>query len=184
MRRLIVVLIVCFLFVNGLSSCSSSVQEPKEQDIKAICELATVKCFYNNVAKITKDASNILQKDREIWIEYEGEAAVGIEMSDVTITISGEEVAISLPKAQVLSYSIVKDSFRYVSSADGWLFKNKITVEDEQKAVEKAQSEMKDSVSNNKAAFALAEKRAKELIENYIKKIGEFSDVEYRIVWK
>ena len=185
MKRLaILCAFLVMLSSSFLCSCSTQKESLNEQDIKAICELATVKCYYNNVAKIEKEADNIFQKDRKMWIEYEGEVAIGIKMDEVKVQINGEQITISCPDATILSYNVVQDSFEYVTSKDGLLFKNKITVEEEQEAIVKAENEMVASASENKAAFDLAEQRAKELIENYINKIGEYSKTTYTITWE
>ena len=177
---------VALLFVLLLSLCSCSKKEAaplREEDIRAICELATLECYYNNVAKIEKEADNIFQKDRTMWIEYEGKATIGIKMSDVVIKVSGNTVNITMPDAEILStdYTFKEDS--YVASSDGWLWPNKISTEDQQAGVIEGQEAMKEAILNNKALFLKAEDRAKELIENYITKLGEAAGHEYTINW-
>ncbi|MEI3228995.1 MAG: DUF4230 domain-containing protein [Lachnospiraceae bacterium] len=54
---------------------------PQASQMKAICELATMKCYYHNVAKYTReDAAGILwwKKDRRFWIEYDGIVTMGM----------------------------------------------------------------------------------------------------------
>lgn len=177
---------VILLLVLVLSLCACNQEQPvplREEDIRAICELATLECFYNNVAKIEKEADNIFQKDRTMWIEYEGKATIGIKMSDVVIQVSGNTVNITMPDAEILStdYTFTEDS--YVASADGWLWPNKISTEDQQAGVIEGQEAMKESIKNNTALFLKAEDRAKELIENYITQLGEAAGVEYTINW-
>ena len=72
----------------------------------------------------------------------------------------------------------------YVSSADGWLFKNPITAEDQQTAIKAGQEEMEMAIINNVGLFERAERRAKTLIENFIKQMGEKMGQEYTIIWK
>lgn len=180
------IIAVALLFVLLLSLCSCSKKEAaplREEDIRAICELATLECYYNNVAKIEKEADNIFQKDRTMWIEYEGKATIGIKMSDVVIKVSGTTVNITMPDAEILStdYTFKEDS--YVASSDGWLWPNKISTEDQQAGVIQGQEAMKEAILNNKALFLKAEDRAKELIENYITKLGEAAGQEYTINW-
>ena len=184
MRRIVAVILL-FVVALGLVACSKKEPKPiRVEDIRAICELATLECYYNNVAKIDKKADNIFQVDRKMWIEYEGKVTLGIRMSDVQIETKGEKVYITMPKAEVLSsdYSFKENSG--ISSADGWLVKNKISVKDQQTAVVKAQDKMVESIKDNKEMLLKAESRAKELIENYIVKFGEATGQEYTIVWK
>lgn len=183
----IIVMIVLVLCVSSLLACSPKNDETlRVEDIRAVCELATLKCYYNNVAQIEKKADNIFQKDRKMWIEYEGEAVIGVDMAKVEIQISGNAVKITMPNAEILSIkpitkSLTEDS--YICSADGWLVKNKITTEDQEKAINKGQEEMKNAVLGNQGLFLKAEERAKELIKNYITKLGEAIGKDYTIEW-
>ena len=180
----IVALILLAVLVLSLCACNQKQSAPlREEDIRAICELATLECFYNNVAKIEKEADNIFQKDRTMWIEYEGKATIGIDMSDVIIRISGNTVNITMPDVEILStnYTFKEDS--YVASSDGWLWPNKISTEEQEAGVIKGQEAMKEAIKNNRSLFLKAEERAKELIENYITKLGEAAGQEYTINW-
>lgn len=185
------VLAAIILIVSILTLCACAEEKAvpvlKEEDIRAVCELATLECYYNNVAKIEKKASNIFQKDRKMWIEYEGVARIGIDMSEMTITITGNTITMTIPKAKILSIKPNKEKLNedsYVSSADGWLIKNPVTAEEQEEAITKGQEEMKAAVLNNAGLFERAERRAKKLIENFITQMGEIIDQEYTIIWK
>ena len=183
MKR-VTVIVLLVIVLCSLSACKQKeAEELRVEDIRAICELATLECYYNNVAKIEKKADNIFQVDRTMWIEYEGKATIGIKMSDVVIQVSGDTVNIKMPDAQILStdYTFKEDS--YVASSDGWLWPNKISTEEQQAGVIEGQEAMKQSIANNKGLFLKAEDRAKELIENYITKLGEAAGKEYTIEW-
>lgn len=183
MKRVITTTLLLVLLVS-LCSCVQKEATPlREEDIRAICELATLECYYNNVAKIDKKADNIFQKDRRMWIEYEGKATIGIKMSDVIINISGNTVNITMPNAEILStdYTFKEDS--YIASSDRLIFTNKISTEEQQAGVIQGQETMKEAIANNKDLFLQAEARAKELIENYITKLAEAADQEYTINW-
>lgn len=187
MKRIFSILLILVLALC-LSSCSKkSDAELNIEDIHAICELATIKCYYNNVAQIDKKKDNIFQKNRKMWIEYEGEAVLGIDMSKLEIKINGDCVNITMPKAEILSIKPKKETLNdksYVSSADGFLFKNKITTEDQEAAITKGQTEMENVIKGNTALFTKAENKAKELIENYISKLGKITGKQYSITWK
>ena len=187
MKRIFSVLLA-LTFIFCLSSCSQKSNAKLEvEDLHAICELATIKCTYNNVAQIDKKKDNIFQKDRKMWIEYEGEATIGIDMSKLEIKISNDTVNIKMPKAEILSIKPVYDTLNeksYVTSADGIIIKNKITTEDQEAAIIKGQSEMENAIKENTALFTKAENKAKELIENYIIKLSDIIGKEYEINWK
>ncbi len=187
MKRIISILLVLTLALC-LSACGKkSDVELKETDIHAICELATIKCYYNNVAKIDKSKDNIFQKNRKMWIEYEGEAVIGIDMSKLKIKIAGKNINITMPQAEILSINPIRETLNeksYVVSMDGFLFKNKITTEDQEAAITKGQIEMENAVKENSALFIQAKNRAKELIGNYITKLSDITGIEYVINWK
>ena len=141
-RPLAIVLLIASVFT--LCACAENKTAPilKEEDIRAVCELATLECYYNNVAKIEKKASNIFQKDRKMWIEYEGVARIGIDMKEMEISVAGNTITMTMPQAKILSIKpndekLNEDS--YVSSADGWLIKNPITAEEQEEAITKGQ---------------------------------------------
>ncbi len=190
MKRTISFFISIVVMVT-LCSCSYDKELPKEEQIKAICELATLKCYYNNVAKNEKKKGtgikHTFEKDREMWIEYEGFAEIGVDMERVTMRIDDESVVVSMPNAELLDIGIVAATLNeksYIISEDGFLNKNKISTEEQNKAISKAQKEMTEAVKENKVLFQQAEKEAKNLIESYINKVGEASEIKYTIKWK
>ena len=191
MKRLSLLIVVVF-FIGMLSGCSGSptpaAEEPDIMQIRSICNLATLECYYHNVAKSIKEAGSGIshwgEKDRKFWIEYTGSAKIGIDMSKVSMRIEGNNITISMPNAKLLSIDIeelTQDS--YIISDDGWN-KNKITAEDQTAAINAAQAVMKKSVESNSALLLNAQNRAKNLIETYINKMGELSGVSYTIQWE
>lgn len=165
------------------------VDEPDLSQIRSICELATLKCYYHNVAKSTKTKgsglSHLGEKERTFWIEYTGVAKIGIDMSEVKMIVEGTNVTITIPNAKLINYkveSISEDN--YIYSADSWFNKNPISGEEQTKAVDQAQEEMKSSVESNTSLLVRAQDRAKVLIENYIIRLGEASGVSYQIDWE
>jgi hypothetical protein len=165
------------------------VNVPDLSQIRSICELATLECYYHNVAKSTKTKgsglSHLGEKERTFWIEYTGVAQIGIDMSEVKMTVDGTNITITIPNAKLINYkveSISKDN--YIYSADSWFNKNPISGEEQTKAVDEAQEEMKSSVESNTSLLVRAQERAKVLIENYIIRLGEASGVSYQIDWE
>lgn len=178
-------LFFCFLLSGCKQNNNVIVKEPNITQIRSICNLATLECYYHNVAKSNKVAESWFKKDRKFWIEYTGIAKIGIDMSKVNMKISGNNITVTLPNAELLDIDIRENDLNreaYIRSADGWI-KNKITADDQTAAINSAQIEMVESVKSNKSLLLNAQDRAKELIENYIKKLGEISNVEYQIKW-
>ncbi len=188
MKRILTILLSIMFVLTSFTSCENpTAKVPDEEQIKMICELTTVKAYYNNLAKSTKPKTNLFEKEREFWVEFEGFADIGFDMDFVEIKLSDNNVTITLPPATILNSGVVSKSFdddSVITSSDGLLFKNKISTDDLNDAVNKAKKEMEKEVSSNRYLFELAENRVKDLLENYIAKIGEISGVEYNIVWK
>ena len=165
-------------------------KEPDIMQIRSICNLATLECYYHNVAKSEKKSgsgiSHIGEVDRKFWVEYTGIAKVGIDMSEVDMKIEGDKVTVFIPEAKLLSTSIFDKELNeksYIFSGDSWFNKNKITADDQTSAIKEAQSKMEETVINNSSLLLSAQTRAQKLIENYIVQLGQLSNIEYKIEW-
>lgn len=183
-----VLMLICVVgLITGCAKESPKSEQLDELEIQSICNLATLECYYHNVAKSNKTAG-FLQYDRKFWIEYTGVVRMGVDMEQVKMQISGNQVTLTMPPAKVLSSTIdhkTMDESSYICSGDSWFFiKNKITADDQTTAIKEAQDEMERTASANKSLLSAARKRAKVLIENYICQMSEISGVEYQITWK
>lgn len=189
MKRSICSLLI-FLFLLPLAACgkateSSVTLEPKASQMKAICELAVMDCYYHNVAKFMEEnAEGFLwwQKDKHFWIEYSGVVTLGIDASLVNVEVNGTEVSVTMPKASVLSCtvdsaSLTDDSFIVAKNSA------KIEVEDEVTAFAAAQEQLEASASRDTALLSGAQQRAQTLLEDYIANIGRATGREYTINW-
>ncbi len=163
--------------------------EPDLSQIRSICELATLECYYHNVAKSVKSKgtgiAHVGERERAFWIEYTGVATIGIDMSKVTMKVEGTLVTVTIPKAKLIGCKV--DTIQkedYISSEDSWFNKNPITAEEQTSAVAQAQEDMESDVKNNSALLVRAQDRAKKLIENYIVRLGNAAGVEYTVVWE
>lgn len=199
MKKYISVLMICVMALS-LCACANGSGQAKEEvniaanepalsQVRSICELATLECYYHNVAKSTKTKgtglAHVGEKERKFWIEYTGVARIGIDMSDVSMKVDGTRVEITIPSAKILEKEVKTiDADDYIATSDSWFNKNPITAEEQTQAVNDAQDEMVAAVEKNKALLASAQERAKTLIENYVTQLGEASGVEYQVTWK
>lgn len=176
------------MFVCASCSISPKVPQnigPEESQMKAICELAVMKCYYHNVAKYTEeDAEGILwwKKDKKFWIEYSGVVTLGVDVSQVTIDIQDTEVTITLPEAKVFeckvdSDSLTKDSFIVAKGSAS------IDAADEVAALKIAQDQLKEIAANDRTLLANARQQVQNLLEDYISNIGNAVGKEYSIKW-
>ncbi len=192
MKRKIAIFLISIMTMCTLCSCGQEKVEaqPDVLQIRNICELATLECYYHNVAKSTKTKGTgitaIGEKDREFWTEYTGVVKIGIDMSEVAMEVKDTEVKITLPAARLLESHVDESTYNAEScifSEDGFINKNKITAEDQRAAITNAQLEMENQVINDKSLLLNAQNRAQTLIENYINQLGEMVGVEYTITW-
>jgi hypothetical protein len=188
--RNIIALFLIFVLSFSCGSCAKTKTQQKTiklqvSQMKSICELATMECYYHNVAKYKEeDAEGILfwKKDKHFWIEYSGIVKVGIDVSLLTIKVEENSVAITIPEAKVLGEKVdeasLSDASFIVDNSSAAL-----SGEDEIKAFSEAQTNMVLSASGDSALLASAQQRAQTLLEGYIKNIGDALGKEYSIEW-
>lgn len=184
---------VVFLAVILTALCASCGQpaeqapdmEPELTQMKSICELAVMDCYYHNVAKyFEEDVSGILwwQKDKHFWIEYSGVVTLGVDVSQVSMEIDGDTVTVTMPEATVQkcrvdSDSLTEDSFIVAKDSAA------VQAEDETRAFSEAQSQLEAAAAQDRTLLAEAQQRAKTLIEDYIGNIGSAVGKEYVVRW-
>lgn len=186
MKKIVMVLLAVIM----LSCCACEKEEiisvePQITQMKYICELATMDCYYHSVVKENQEAVEHFlwwDKDRRFWIEYTGIVTVGIDASLVSIEVFDDTVKITMPNAKVLAYKIDADSFNEDSiivdkdSVD-------ITAEDQTRALKQAEEDMVKAVLEDKVMLENAKLRAQKLLEDYVKNIGHLVGKQYRIEW-
>lgn len=189
MKRIISLVMIMLMGVSCVSCTKSEepqkIIEPQSSQMKAICELATMDCYYHNVAKYAQeDASGVFiwKKDRKFWVEYAGVVTIGIDASLVNIEVDGENVTITLPPAKVLGCKVdentlTEDSFIVAKNSA------KVEAEHQTEAFKEAQETMEQSASEDTALLANAQQRAQKLLEDYVKNIGDCVGKEYKIKW-
>lgn len=192
MKRFVslLLLLLCLTACGTPAEPAEPVTPPQVEKIRSICELATLECRYNNVARSVKKAppgfTHIGEKDRIFWVEYTGIARIGIDLSAVSIELDGDTVTVTLPAARTLSISVDEstlDQSAFYLSEDG-INPNPITAEDQITAIRAAQEDMTARVAENTALMVQARDRAQKLIENYIRKVGDAAGVTYELRWR
>ena len=171
---------------KGTAASAETDVEPQLSQMRSICELAVMECYYHNVAKYKeKDAEGVWlwKKDKHFWVEYSGVVELGVDASQVTMVLDGDKVTVTLPEVKVLgcvvdSSSLTKDSFIISQNSAA------ITAEDEQAAFKEAQSRMEESAANDHTLLANAEERTKMLLTKYVETIGEAVGKQYVISFK
>lgn len=159
--------------------------QPQVPQMKSICELATMDCYYHTVAKYKEeDATGKLwwKKDRRFWVEYAGVVTIGIDTSFVNIQVEEDQVTITLPPAKVLECKVDENT---LTEASFIVEKGsaKVEAEHQTEAFKEAQEKMQQSASEDTVLLANAQQRAQKLLEDYVNNIGDCVGKEYKIKW-
>ena len=172
-----------------LTGCGKETQTADFSGVTSVCELATLKCYYHNVAKAETEASGIFAKwlktgYKKIWTEYSGIIEYGIDISQVTVSEPDKNgvVTVTMPDAQVLNVDVDEDSLGTPLTDTGFL--TSVTTEEKTTTLAGAQEAMEQQAKENTEKLSQAKARAKTLIEEYIKNVGESIGEEYTVEWK
>lgn len=172
-----------------LTGCGKETQTADFSGVTSVCELATLKCYYHNVAKAETEASGIFAKwlktgYKKIWTEYSGIIEYGIDISQVTVSEPDKNgvVTVTMPDAQVLNIDVDEDSLGTPLTDTGFL--TSVTTEEKTTTLAGAQEAMEQQAKENTEMLSQAKARAKTLIEEYIKNVGESIGEEYTVEWK
>ena len=174
---------------NAVSTESSPPFVPELASVKAICELSTMRCIYHNVASGTQYAGTGLahagEKDRKFMQEYDCEVEISYPVNQIKMEQDGSDIHITLPEPVITSRKLPEsiNSDSYKEEPDQALQKNPILAETIGEAVDVADAAMIEEIRNNSSLLQTAENQARSLIENYIRQIGNLTDVEYKIHW-
>ena len=172
-----------------LTGCGKETQTADFSGVTSVCELATLKCYYHNVAKAETEASGIFAKwlktgYKKIWTEYSGIIEYGIDISQVTVSEPDKNgvVTVTMPDAQVLNVDVDEDSLGTPLTDTGFL--TSVTTEEKTTTLAGAQETMEQQAKENTEMLSQAKARANTLIEEYIKNVGESIGEEYTVEWK
>ena len=190
MKKMIA-LLLALAAILGCTACGQKeeapVVEPDVTEMRAICELSVMDCYYHNVAKyFEEDAQKgflgIGKKDKHFWIEYSGIVRMGIDATQVNVEMEDTQVTITLPEAKVLKCTLDSESL----SQDSYIVDKdsaKVEAADEVLAFSEAQRQLEETAAKDTTLLANAQQRAKSLLTEYVKNIGEAVGKEYAIKW-
>lgn len=193
MKKIIVInLLLISLF--SLTGCKKDEEKILAENIKKMHltgNLVTYQAYYHNVVEYDKKAgtgiTHLFEEDRKLFAEYTGTIKLGINLSNVKVSVLGREINVFIPKASVIgSPNVDKDDFKeenFIESREG-INKNPITADDSAIAFDKAQAEMLESASRDEELLAKAQQRAKIIIEENIIQFSGLNQKDYSIDWE
>lgn len=166
------------------------VVDPDFSKVDKICELATLRCFYHDVAEYEKQPDGLFKFGlfqygyKKFWLEYDGIVEVGIDADKVQVGKPDEKgvVNVYVPEARILSVDADEESMSDKPISDTGLFTT-IKTEEKIKAYAKAQENMEKKAKNDKSILKEAHNNAKDLIEQYIINIGKQIGQDFTVNW-
>lgn len=176
-KRSAMALAVSCAVALSLGACAKTEEAPQPSwSIQAIAELTTTECYYHNVAKLSHDADNFTGMGyKKMWLEYAGTVDMGIDASKVKISGPDADgvVTIEIPQATVLGEPDVDESTITPDPLTEVGPFTVITPEEKAQMFSDAQQNMKDAAQNDSALLYQAKTRAQEILEQYVKNMGE-----------
>ena len=179
------------LCAGGIAGCVQKEEEvaPDFSGYKQVANLATLECSYHNVAVIENEGNDILfglanLDYAKAWFEYDGTVELGIDVNKVTVSDPDENgvVTVAIPQAEVLGEPDADESsFSDVYCDKGLLAK--VTTVDQTEAYKAAQESMKANAASDQNLLNKARERAKTILEQYIKGVGEVNGESYSVKW-
>ena len=186
---------LCVLLVISSLQCAGCIgngadelgEEADFSNASYICELSTLEVYYHNVAQMSQDSDvlfgigNIGYK--KMWFEYSGIVEVGIGASRVEVSQPDAQnvVTISLPQAEILSVNLDETTISDPVVETG-LFTS-LETEEKTKSLGEAQKGMKEEAEKDDSLKFQARQRAKEMLESYVKNVGELVGDDYDVRW-
>ncbi|MBQ9063874.1 MAG: DUF4230 domain-containing protein [Blautia sp.] len=194
-----IVIVMGILLLPNNKKTTKQVDLSEYSSVNAICELATLRGFYHNVAMYTEEPGGgakffndviawpfggfIKTGYKQLWIEYSGIVEAGIKAGEIQINSPSADgvVEVFVPDAQILSVYADESSLSEPISEKG-LFTT-ISGEEEAEAFATAQSVMRQEAENDQELLDRAKNNAKLILEQYIINTGKEMGVEYSVKW-
>jgi len=183
-KFLIVLLVVVLLIIIFVNRKSELTIKQQGYSVEKICELATLRCYYHDVAEFRSEATGLFNIGyKKYWIEYNGIITYGVDARSVKVNKPDKNgvVKIFIPEARVLSANVDENSMSNPIEDKG-IFTS-VSIEEKNRAYAQAQETMKTNAENDDMLLAQAENNAKKLIEQYIISVGKQIDKDYTVEW-
>lgn len=173
-----------------LGGCASKASaEPDFSGLRDIAELASLECYYHNVAKYHKDADGILFGlgsigEKNMWFEYDGIVKMGLNIDKVAISEPDANgvVTVTIPSVEILGHPDIDTNSMTEPLEENGLFTS-LTAAEKSEALATAQANLVETANNDDRSKAQAAERAKSLLEQYVKNTGEALGKSYTVKW-
>lgn len=171
------------------SSSPTTTYKDEFSSVDRICELATLRCYYHDVAEYNNTPKGAFKYGlfqygyKKFWIEYDGIVEYGIDASDVQVNSpdSNDVVAIYVPDAKVLNVTSDENSMSDPIVETGKF--TTITTQEKMEAFSREQKSMKENAGKDSALLNSAKENAKVLLKQYVIKVGKQVGKDYTVKW-
>lgn len=161
----------------------------EQSSVKTICELATLRSFYHNVAVFEKEADAIFRYGvaqvgaKKMWMEYSGIVELVVDAGKIVIHEPSADgtVEVYVPDATVKNVTADKESLSDPLIETGWF--TEVTAEEMTAAFAEAQANMKQEAEKDQMLLDRAKENAKKLLEQYIINTGKGMGENYTVKW-
>lgn len=182
--------ISAMLGVVTITGCAKADATPDFSGIKDVAELSALECYYHNVVKYHRDSDGWLfglvnVGEKNMWFEYDGVVEMGLNIDQVKISEPDANgvVTITIPQVEILGHpDIDTESMTDPIEANG-LFTT-LTADERNQALADAQANLLEMASNDEHSKLQAKERAKSLLEQYVKNVGEAIGKIYTVRWE
>lgn len=189
MSKMVLLALMLSTVPFSLYSCHSAPKTADFSNAQHVAELATLECYFHNVARFDRTPDNILFNigeigKKQLWFEYSGIVRFGVDATKVRISEPDSEgnIVIAIPQAQILGNpDIDETSMSDPLTSTGWF--TDITTEEKQRALNSAQDKLLEVASNDDELLSQARDRAKTLLEQYVVNVGNEIGQTYKVTW-
>ncbi len=161
---------------------------PEESQIQYICNLATMECYYHNVARGTVAAGTGVphwgEEDTVFWVEYDATVTLGIDASRISMDMRDGIIYIYMPPVTILGgVDIDPDSISDPVYPPHRAFTNDVDIssEDVYAAMSNAEEIISNQIMGDPVLLNSAHEQAVNIIQGYIDQLEELSGVHYEV---
>ena len=173
-----------------LTGCTQVQAEPDFSDVKEVAKLSALECYYHNVVKYSRASDgylfNLIDNQKNLRFEYDGIVEMGLNVEKVSISSPDENgiVTITIPEVEILEHpDIDTNSMTDPIEINGWQWFNHVSADEKKQAITDAQNDLLEVARNDVGAKAQAAQRAKDILEQYVKNVGEAIGKTYTVKW-
>lgn len=191
-------ILVAILVIPNSKNNTQSTELSNYSSVSAICELATLRCYYHDVAIYEEKSDGSIVTEiltwpfntwlnlgyKRSWQEYSGIVEIGIKANQVQVNKPNAQgvVEVYIPDAEVLSIDAVLDTLSDPIEETGKLTRS-VSSEERAEAYAASQNNMKEEAENDRVLLQRAKNNAKLILERYIINIGKGMGKDYTVKW-